>query len=173
MIPLTRFNLQFLALALAFFLTGTIADIFATETVTERRPCIAKDLVGYWEMTSWTSPLIDLEDYPQFLKHQIWKINEDGSMKHIRSFQPFQSDKKQLLDTAGIPSTYVISHAIYRLVDQGLFKVTLEGESTSESVSCAYVLGTQEKDLYEGDLVLTYRNRSGDPVLVKFLRRLT
>lgn len=127
------------------------------------RPCATSDLPGTWDVVRISAAFPIDEKNPYYYPHQRYVFEASGGVRHVTSTQQFS--RAEFAAMIRIPAT-----STWSLEDRGRLMITRPGESPEPSL-CTFGLGAVE-DLKVGDVVLTYFDRSGKPVLKRVLRRL-
>ncbi|HTL70500.1 MAG TPA: hypothetical protein VL404_04325 [Candidatus Eisenbacteria bacterium] len=165
---------------LSLVLFASLFCVSPSWAVGHSRPCLEKDLVGTWQMRSINTKLkLDSRD-PFAAPYQWFIFDAQGRFKQMTSSEPIagKSDLIRQFEER-IPTTR------YALDAKGMITLTRIETPNPEVCVCTYVLeGVPEDKLaaipeaqrwnvpQKGDLILTYPNGEGKPVLAKSLRRV-
>lgn len=143
------------------------------------RPCFVSDLLGTWEMKNISAKIKINPGDPFAWPYQRIAFDRKGDVKQVTSTSPIEGN------TALIHKFNQSASTAKFAVDEGsILTITKLESPNSERCMCSYVM----KDLpaealvklpeskrgqipHQGDIVLTYANRSGQPILIKSFRK--
>ncbi|OIO37023.1 MAG: hypothetical protein AUJ72_05340 [Candidatus Omnitrophica bacterium CG1_02_46_14] len=164
---------------LIFLILGT-ADNAWTAQSKNVRPCFMSDLMGTWEMRNVTSKIkIDPKD--SFVwPYQRITFDRKGDVKQVTSTTPFQGNQAVIKKFNESAST-----SKYSIDESSVLSLTKLENPNPERCLCSYVtknlpaevllkLPATKRDQmpHEGDIVLTYMNRGGKPVVIKTFKKI-
>ncbi|GEM_PF-2654947 len=144
------------------------------------RPCFVSDLMGTWEMRNITAK-IKIDPKESFAwPYQRIAFDRKGDVKQVVSTTPIEGNKAVIQNFNKAASTSKFS------LDEGsILSITKLESPNPERCLCSYVT----KDLpaealaklpaskqgampHQGDIVLTYMNRNGQPVVIKSFKKV-
>ena len=165
---------------LLIVLSGVIAGTAFAASQKAVRPCFMSDLLGTWEMRNINAKVkIDPKD-PFTWPYQRIAFDRKGDVKQVTSTTPIEGNKALIQRFNRMASTSKFT------IDEGsILTITKLESSNPERCMCSYAM----KDLpaqvlaklpeskrgqipHQGDIVLTYVNRNGQPVLIKSFRKV-
>lgn len=139
------------------------------------RACTARDIVGTWEVVKWRALVTFGEKDKRssyFHPHQLYQFTADGTLKSMTSTKPFDSGSSRALDR--VPT--VIS---YHFPSAGQLETKrTDLASHRERWVCHFVTkhvddASHQVHLRQGDVVMTLLDRSGKPLFIRQLRRMS
>ena len=144
------------------------------------RSCLSSDLIGTWELRSMNTKIkIDPND-PFGWPFQRFSFDHRGDVKEMMSTTPIEGNKAAIQKFENAASTSKFS-----LDEKGILSVSKIESPLPERCACTVATKDVPAEMlaklpsskrtqvpHQGDLVLTYMNRSGQPVIIKSLRKL-
>ena len=144
------------------------------------RPCFMSDLIGTWEMRSINTK-IKIDPKESFgWPYQRIGFDRKGDVKQIASTTPIEGNKAVIQKFNRGASTSKFS------LDEGsLLSITKLESPNPERCLCSYVTKDLPAEIlakvpaakmglmpHEGDIVLTYMNRSRQPAVIKSFKKV-
>lgn len=146
------------------------------------RPCTPADLAGIWEMKSMTGEMKGMKPSDPFLAaYQRYRFTADGKMMHVVSVTPIAGNKalESRIKNSLLTSTYTLDPT-------GILTIYKIESAQPERCLCANVLEEPAAEKLagllpekrtmiplKGDVMLTYLDGQGKPVLGKILKKLS
>ena len=144
------------------------------------RSCLTSDLMGTWELRNMNTKIkIDPND-PFGWPYQRFSFDRRGDVKEMMSTTPIEGNKSAVKKFENAASTSKFS-----LDERGILSVSKIESPLTERCACNVATKDIPADLlaklpaskraqvpHQGDLVLTYMDRNGQPVIIKSLRKL-
>ena len=144
------------------------------------RPCFVSDLIGVWEMKNINAKIkIDPKDSFGWPYQRI-AFDRKGDVKQVASTTPLEGNKVVIQKFNRAASTSKFS-----LDERSVLSITKLESPNPERCLCSYVtrdlpaealakLPASRRDQMprQGDMVLTYMNRNGQPVVIKSFKKV-
>lgn len=167
-------------LYLTIVLTGFSVTASASQTQKGVRACLTSDLVGTWEMKN-ISAKIKINPNDSFgWPYQRFVFDRRGDFKQMASTTPIEGDKP-LIEKFNRAA----SISRFSLDERGILSITKLESREPERCMCGYATKEAPPEVlaklpdskksqvpHQGDIVLTYMTRGGQPVVIKCLRRI-
>ena len=144
------------------------------------RPCVMSDLIGTWEMKNINAKIkIDPKDSFSW-PYQRFLFDRRGDVKEMTSTKPIETDSASIkkFDNAASTSKFTID-------ERGMLNISKIESPNPESCMCSYATKDVPAEVlakipdskraqipHKGDIVLTYLNSEGHPVLMKSFRKV-
>ncbi len=158
---------------------GTAGQAWCAESKNVR-PCFMSDLLGTWEMRNITSKIKINSKDPFAWPYQRIAFDRKGDVKQVTSTTPLQGNKDVIKKFNQEASTSKYS------IDEGsVLSITKLENPNPERCLCSFVtknlpaeallklpVAKRDQMPHEGDIVLTYMNRRGQPAVIKSFKKI-
>lgn len=165
-----------LVMSLALF-SGITTASAAQKAV---RACLTSDLIGTWEMKSINAKIKIKPEDSFGWPYQRFQFDRRGDVKQITSTTPIEGNQPLIRKFNNAAST-----SRFSLDESGNLSITKLELPVPENCMCSYAMRDVPAEVlakvpdskksqipHQGDIVLTYKNRRGQPVVIKSLRRV-
>lgn len=171
---------QIFIVSIVILLYGFSVQVPAMSAEKGVRPCLTSDLIGTWELRNISSRIKIGPDDSFGWPYQRFAFDIRGDVKEMVSTTPIESNKAavQKFEKTASTSKFMVN-------ERGVLTITKIESPQPEQCMCAYAIKDVPAEKlvkipeskralipHLGDVVLTYLNRSGQPLVIKSLRKV-